>query len=74
MLGPIQFSGNQLSWVGEPTASSDAATKMYVDNKVNGIELPLPSAQDRCTPRAWAANATYSAQAMASEPPFPFLV
>lgn len=62
MLGPIQFSGNQLSWVGEPTASSDAATKMYVDNKVNGIELPLAFGPKTVASSAWAANATYSAQ------------
>lgn len=62
MLGPIQFSGNRLSYVGEPTAPSDAATKMYVDNKVKSIELPLAFGPQTVATSAWAADTTYSAQ------------
>lgn len=56
MLGPINFNNNKLSLVGEPTASSDAATKGYVDSKV------LAFGPQTVASSAWAANTTYSAQ------------
>ena len=56
MLGPIQFSGNQLQYVGNPIASQDAATKDYVDSKT------LAFGPQTVATSAWSNSTTYSAQ------------
>ena len=40
---PLRMNGNKITLLGTPTADSDAATKLYVDNAVNGggdVHLP----------------------------------
>lgn len=42
MTGAINAGGFALSNLGAPTASSDAATKLYVDSAVNGLSWKQP--------------------------------
>ena len=41
MQGPINFNGNKLSLVGEPTEPTDGATKKYVDSQKLSTNLTL---------------------------------
>lgn len=45
-----------------PLSVYSAATKSYVDNKVNSIDLPLAFGPQTVATSAWAADTTYSAQ------------
>lgn len=47
MTGPISMGGSQVTDLGEPTASSDAATKAYVDGKrfLTTATIPISSWQ-----------------------------